>query len=181
MKAAMKTAAGRRVALALLATLLLGACGSGEQEELRQWMADESRNMRGKVPPLPEVKPYAPVPYDSAHLVDPFRSARISAEQKMRSGGLQPDLDRPREPLESHPLESIRFVGAMTKEGQWHGIVQAGGALHQVRVGNHAGQDYGVIVRISETEIDLRELVQDPAGDWVERAQTLHLQAREGR
>ncbi|MBW7901157.1 MAG: pilus assembly protein PilP [Rhodocyclaceae bacterium] len=168
------------VAAAWLALLLAG-CGGGEQEELRQWMAEETKGMRGSVPPLPQVKPYEPVPYDAAGLVDPFRPAKMQADQKPSGGGLQPDLHRPKEPLEAYPLESIRYVGAMTRNRQWHGIVQVDGALHQVRPGNYMGQDFGVIVRIAETEMDLRELVQDSAGDWVERTRTLYLQAKEGR
>lgn len=166
----------------LLAALLLAACSGGEQEELRQWMKQETKDFRGKIPPLPEVKPYAPVPYDAAGLVDPFRASKMMAERKAAGGGgVQPDLNRPKEPLESYPLESIKYVGSLTKNRQSHGIVQVDGALHQVRAGNYMGQNFGVITKISEMEINLRELVQDSAGDWVERNSTLHLQAKEGK
>lgn len=166
----------------VLAALLLAACSGGEQEELRQWMKQETKDLRGKIPPLPEVKPYEPVPYDAAGLVDPFRSSKMMAERKAGGGGgVQPDLNRPKEPLESYPLESIKYVGSLTKSRQSHGIVQVDGALHQVRAGNYMGQNFGVITKISEMEINLRELVQDSAGDWVERNSTLHLQAKEGK
>ncbi len=166
----------------LLVAILLAACSGGEQDELRQWMKEESKGFRGSVPPLPQVKPYEPVPYDAMGLIDPFRPSKMLADQKPGGGGgLQPDLNRPREPLEAYPLESIKYVGAMTKSRQWHGIVQVDGALHQVRPGNYMGQNFGVITKITEMEIDLRELVQDPAGDWVERTSTLHLQAKEGK
>lgn len=166
----------------VVAVLVLAACGGGEQEELRQWMQQQTKDFRGKVPPLPEVKPYEPVPYDAAGLLDPFRPSKMVTDRRAAGGGaLQPDLDRPKEPLESYPLESIKYVGSLTKNRQSHGIVQVEGALHQVRTGNYMGQNFGVVTKISEMEIDLRELVQDSAGDWVERNSTLHLQAKEGK
>lgn len=166
----------------LIAGFLLGACAGGEQEELRQWMREETKNFRGSIPPLPQVKPYEPVAYDAAGLVDPFRAAKLLADRKQAGGGgLQPDFNRPREALESYPLESIKYVGSLTKNRQTYGIVLVDGALHQVKAGSYMGQNFGVITRISEMEMSLRELVQDPAGDWVERTSTLHLQAKEGR
>ena len=48
--------------------------------------------------------------------------------------------------------------------------------IYQVRAGNYLGQDYGVIVGISDTDIKLKELVQDGAGDWTERTSSLQLQ-----
>ena len=167
---------------ALLATVFLIACSGGEQEELRQWMKDETKDFRGRIPPLPQVKPYEPVAYDAASLVDPFRSSKMLVDNKQTAGGgLQPDMNRPREPLESYPLESIKYVGSLTKNRQTHGIVQVDGTLHQARTGSYMGQNFGVITKISESEMTLRELVQDPAGDWVERTSTLLLQAKEGK
>lgn len=166
----------------VLAALLLTACGDGDQDELRQWMVQETKDFRGKIPPLPEVRPYEPVPYDAAALIDPFRESKLAADRKVAGGGgVQPDLNRPREPLESYPLESIKYVGSLTKNGKTHGIVLLEGALHQVRAGNYMGMDFGKIVKITETEITLHEMVQDSAGSWVERDSTLHLQAKEGK
>lgn len=169
-----------RILPSLLASVLLASCSGGDQDELRQWMADETKDFRGKIPPLPQVKPYEPVAYDAASLIDPFKPTKIQPDQKA-GGGLQPDFNRPREPLEAYPLESLKYVGSLTRNKQTYGIVQADGSLHQVRAGNYMGQNFGVITNITEMEMTLRELVQDPAGDWVERTSTLLLQAKEGK
>lgn len=172
----------RSVGSLLLAAGFLAGCSGGEQDELRQWMKEETKDLRGKIPPLPQVKPYEPVPYDAAGLIDPFRPAKMLAEQKQSGGGgLQPDMNRPKEPLESYPLESVKYVGSLTKNRQTHGIVQVDGSLHQVRAGSYMGQNFGIITKITENEMSLRELVQDPTGDWVERTSTLLLQAKEGK
>ena len=92
---------------------------------------------------------------------------------------MQPDLNRHREPLESYPLESLKYVGVLTKAKNSYAIVLADGSLYQVRVGNYMGQNFGVITKVSEEEVALKELVQDSAGDWVERESTLLLQGQE--
>jgi type IV pilus assembly protein PilP len=171
----------RKIAVAL-ASVVLVACSGGDNEDLRVWMNDAAKDIKGKIPPLPQVKPYEPVPYDVGNLMDPFKSAKIGTEQKKSGGsGVQPDLDRPREPLEAYPLESLRYVGVMTKKNVSYAIIQVDGALYQVKVGNYMGQNFGVITKVSESEATLKELIQDSAGDWVERTSTLLLQVQEGK
>jgi type IV pilus assembly protein PilP len=166
----------KKIAVAL-ASLALFACSSGDHEDLRKWMSDASKDIKGRIPPLPEVKPYAPVPYDAANLIDPFRPAKIEPEQKAGGGGgMAPDLNRPREPLEAYPLESLKYVGVLVKNKIGYAIIQTDGSLFQVKIGNYMGQNFGVITKVAEGEVTLRELVQDAAGDWVERVSTLMLQ-----
>jgi type IV pilus assembly protein PilP len=124
------------------------------------------------------VEPYEPVPYDAGNILDPFKAAKMGPQEKKGGGGFRPDLDRPKEPLELHPLETLKYVGVMTKKKVSYGIVQVDGTLYQVKIGNYMGQNFGVVVDISESEITLRELIQDSAGDWVERTSTLLLQEK---
>ena len=171
----------RKLAVVLASIAVVG-CSGGDHEDLRQWMNNAAKDVKGKIPPLPEVKPYEAVPYDTSNLMDPFKSAKIGAEQNKRSGsGLQPDMDRMREPLEGFPLESLKYVGVMTKKNVSYAIIQADNALYQVRTGNYMGQNFGVITKVSESATTLKELVQDSAGDWVERESTLLLQGQEGK
>ena len=168
--------------IVVLLSMLLLACSNTEHEDLRQWMSESSKGIKGKIPELPQVKPYEAVPYDVGNLLDPFKPGKIGPDQKKGGGGgLQPDLDRPREPLEAYPLESLKYVGVMTRKGTSFAIVLVDGALYQVRAGNYMGQNFGVITQISESELKLKELVQDPAGDWTERESVLMLQGQEGK
>jgi len=66
----------------------------------------------------------------------------------------------------------------MTRKKVSYAIVQVDGTLHQIKIGNYMGQNFGVVVDVSESEITLRELIQDSAGDWVERTSTLLLQEK---
>lgn len=170
----------RTFVVALVSVVLVAACSGDDHEDQRQWMNEVSKDIRGKIPPLPEVKPYEPVPYDAGNLIDPFKPAKIGPEQRKNGGGgLRPDMDRPREPLEAYPLESLKYVGVMTRKKISYALIQVDGSLYQVRTGNYLGQNFGVITKVSESEIALKELVQDSAGDWVEREITLLLQGQE--
>lgn len=171
----------RRSFLLLACLLGLTACGGEEHQDLRQWMKEAAKDLKGRVPPLPEVKKFPVVAYEAADLMDPYNPAKIEPERK--AGGPRPDLDRPKEPLEAYPLESLRMVGTLKKGNTMYALVQADKSLHQVKVGNHMGQNFGRITAISETEITLKEIVPDAVGDYTERTSTLQLQEKqqEGR
>lgn len=171
----------RKIAVAL-ACVAMAACSSGDHEDLRQWMKESTKDIKGRIPPLPQVKAYEAVAYDAGGLINPFSPTKIGTEQKKSGGGgLQPNLDRPREPLEAYALESLKYVGVMTRKKDAYAIVQVDGALYQVRIGNYMGQNFGVIINVSESEVTLKELIQDSAGDWVERESALLLQGQEGK
>ena len=168
----------RKYLALVVAVLLLAACGSDEHSDLRQELNSLTKGLRGHVNPLPQVKPYEPVPYTAEDLVDPFRPDRIIiAQQGKGVGGTPgPNLNRPKEPLEAFPLESIQMVGTITQGKQTFGLVKAGTNLYRVKQGNYMGQNFGVITSIDEGEIKLTELVQDGSGEWVQRSSALQLQ-----
>ncbi len=169
----------RRVA-AVCAGLALSAglvgC-SDEQQELRGWMEQQRRNTPVATEKIDPPKQFAPFRYQNAGPSDPFSQSKLA----LRAGeapmsGLQPDMNRRREALESFPLESIRMVGHVSNVRGGFALLQAEGMVYQARVGNHAGQNFGVITRVTDTEVKLRELVRDAAGDWVHRETALELQ-----
>lgn len=160
--------------------IALSGCGGGEHEDIKQWMADSSRNLKENIPPLPELKPFPVVSYDAESQIDPFSALRIEPERKVGSGANKPDFDRPREQLESFPLESISFIGIVskTKSKAKYALVKVDGVVYQVTKGNYMGQNFGRITEMTDTEINLKEIIQDPTGqtaDWVERQMTLQL------
>lgn len=161
------------------ACVLLAGCAGGNQDDLQAWMNEQAGTMRGAVRTLPELKQVEVVAYAGMQGDDPFRSARMEPERRASASALRPDLDRRREPLEAFPLESMQMVGVLMQGKNTHALVKAGVVLHQVKVGNYMGQNFGVITLVTENEIKLRELVEDVYGDWVERTSTLTLQERQ--
>jgi type IV pilus assembly protein PilP len=169
----------RTPAVAFAAAAALAACGGDEHKELRQELAEATKDFRGQVPPLPQVKPYEPVPYTADGMIDPFRPERIDVAQGGRRENLNEKIaeqeKRIKEPLEAFPLESIVMLGTITQDKETFALVKAGPNLYRVRKGMYMGQNFGVITGIDETQISLKELVQDAAGEWVERASSLQL------
>jgi len=160
--------------LIVFVVLGLSGCGGGGMDDLHIFVAETGKDMQGKIEPLPEVKVYEPFTYNAFDLPDPFKPRKLSTGG---GGGMQPDLNRPREPLEAFSLETLKMVGVLSKNGSIHAVVKTpDNAIYHVKKGNYMGQNFGLITQISESEVSLRETVQDSAGDWAERSSALILQ-----
>ena len=170
----------RELILAFGALALVAGCSGEEHGDLKQELAQLTKDFRGQVPPLPQVRPYEPVPYTSEGQVDPFRMDRIEVAQPGDKGAKVPEAllvheKRVKEPLEAFPLESIQMLGTITQDKDTFALVKAGPNLYRVKKGNYMGQNFGVITGIDEGGIKLKELVQDSSGEWVERTSNLQL------
>lgn len=164
----------KRGGLILLAAGLAG-CAGGDMDDLHKFVNETGRDMQGKIEPLPQVRPYEPFSYEAFDLPDPFKPRKLAIGGG--GGGLQPDLLRPKEPLEAFSLETLKMVGALEKKGLIHAVIQTPDkAIYHVRKGNYAGQNFGMITQITGNSVTLREIVQDSGGDWSERTSTLNLQ-----
>lgn len=162
--------------LLVLAVLALAACGSEEFQDLHDFVKNSGANMRGKVDPAPEVKPYEPFTYDNTtNLPDPFRPRKPEARNSV--GGLnQPDLQRHKEALEEYPLEGLKMVGYLYQNNVGHAVIRSpDGKLHTIKTGNYLGQNFGQIIEITETEVKIKEAIQDSNGDWTEHMASLQL------
>ena len=164
-------------ALFWLGIALLGGCSSSEHDDLRAWMSSAAKDSaKAKIPPVPQVAAYAPSRYQPEGTLDPFKTSKILPESGKSGSGSRPDMNRQKEDLEQYPLESLVFVGLLQRGKENHALVKVDSTLYKVKIGNYLGQDFGVVTQISDFEISLRELIQDAAGDWVERTSTLQLQ-----
>ena len=162
------------VVFSLGACALLAGCGGESHQDLRAWMNDQGKGARGRVDPLPQIKPYEPFAYNAFDLPDPFKPRKI--EPTKGTSKLAPDLTRRREPLESYPLESLNMVGTLQQGKSTYALVRTPDKdVYQVTTGNYLGQNFGVITGITDSEVRLKELVQDGSGDWTERTGTLPL------
>lgn len=166
-----------RLIYLVLAAILLTACGGEEFQDLRDFVKNAGADMRGKIPPPPDVKPYEHFAYNNeASLPDPFKPRKADLRSGNRAGGNQPDLDRPKEALEEFPLENLKMVGYLYQNRVGYAVVRAtDGKLHRVKAGNYIGLNFGLIKEVTDTEIIIKEMVQDSTGDWSERMSSMQL------
>lgn len=169
----------------LMATAMLAGCGTSDEDELRQWMVEQRNQTRPKVEPIAAPKQFQPQDYTQQTAVEPFSMQKLTLALKRESTQVTanaalvaPELARRKEALEAYPLDAMTMVGSLMKGTQPVALIRLDNLLYQVRVGNYLGLNYGRITKIGETEIVLREIVQDATGDWVERAGSLQLQER---
>lgn len=168
----------RARATVLMAAWLLVACSS-DQRELRTWMDEERAKVAAANPVVDPPKSFDPFHYEGSAQTDLFAVTRIGEPRDLnglRGGGVAPDMKRRREPLEAYPLDVIQMVGTMADKRSMSALLQADRFVYQARVGAYVGQNFGQIVKITETEVVLNEIVQDAAGDWVRREAVLRLQ-----
>lgn len=168
-------------AAVLGAVVVLSGCGANH-EELQQWMEQQRREVKPNVPPLQAPKKFDPFPYGALQAVEPFSSQKLTVaikqESRQPNSLLAGEINRRKEPLESFPLDSMNMVGSLMRGNTPNALLRVDNLLYQVKVGDYLGQNYGRITKINETEIALREIVQDAAGEWIERTSTLQLQEK---
>nr|WP_190274949.1 pilus assembly protein PilP [Methylotenera versatilis] len=164
-----------KISSAFLLGLCLVACSGGDGDDLDSFIKNSAKDMRPKIKPLPEVKPYLALQYNAdGKLSDPFHPRKASN----KSSSLQPNMNRPKEPMEAYPLESIKYVGLLSKTKLTYALLLTpDNGVQQVKVGNYVGQNFGMITKITDSEVELKEIVQDElSGDWIERVSNLPLQ-----
>lgn len=168
-----------RPVLVACAVAALAACGA-EQEELTQWMEQQRREVKPNVTPLMPPKKFTPQAYTALAGVEPFSAQKLTValkqEARQPNSLVAAEINRRKEPLEAYPLDSMRMVGSVMKSGRPYALLRVDNLLYQVKQGDYVGQNYGKITKISETDVSLREIVQDAAGEWIERASALQLQ-----
>lgn len=169
-----------RLCIALLPVLWLSACSDQQDDDLTRFMEEANHSVAAPVEPLPQVQSFSPKQYNADHsLADPFVPRKAALQTTH-----QPDLNRPKEPLEAYPLESLKFVGVLSKKGKSFATIQTpDNLIYQVKPGAHMGEKYGVVTALEENRqtlkytLTVKETVQDPVSNaWTEQMTTLELQ-----
>ena len=150
------------------------ACSGSHTSDLEAYVAEVKAQQKSSIEPIPEFEPYESFTYAANDLRDPFTqpdfAPRQHVEGETSASGISPDFDRPTEPLEEQPLDSLRMVGTLEQNAEtWALINDTEGTIHRVQVGNYAGQNHGKITRITEFDIELVEIIPDGIGGWIER------------
>lgn len=172
-----------RLALCLATGTVLVACSGESPSDLEAWLVKQKTVSPPPLKATPAPSPFVPVPYHAEAAPDPFAVQKLlqvlrREAQPVGAGSalIAKELKRRREPLEQYPLDTMAFVGTLKQGGKLVALVKVDKQLFQVLPGAYMGANYGKIINVSESELVLREIVQDAAGDWVERKASLQLQ-----
>jgi len=171
--------ASLRIRNGLLPLLLLGlaACG-GDMDDLDQYINETKAKPGGRIEPLPEITPYEIFTYvaDAQGVRSPFVPDTPQSSGSGAGGGTRPDPTRSPEFLEGFPLDTLRMVGTLYLGDTMYGLIQTSdGLVHRVVPGNYMGQNYGRITEITESDVDLLEIISDGIGGYIERDAAISL------
>ena len=146
------------------AMLFLAACGAGDHSDLVEFVDNAHKDRKPDIEPLPEIRLYETFVYSATRLPDPFASLNLLPDDgNATAGGLSPDTNRRKEPLEKFSLGDLTLVGTMFRAGKPWVIIEApDGTVHRITHGGYAGKDYGRVVNILDDRVEFTELVLNP-------------------
>ncbi|MDO8299890.1 pilus assembly protein PilP [Lacisediminimonas sp.] len=164
----------------LLPVGLLAGCGDSGEQEVRQWMNETRSQARISVPKITEPKKFTPFLYSQKGEIDPFDPIKLQValarQQKTSSSKLRPNLERRREALEAYPLDGLKMVGTLQSREMRLALIEVDKLVYQVKIGNYMGQNFGMVTRITDNDVEIKEVIQDAGGEWIERKAKLELQ-----
>lgn len=170
----------RTLTFTLFLPLLLSGCIGDDYADIKQFMEEVKARPTKKIEPIPIYPPYNSYTYSVMSSRSPFVKPLAIKEISRLVGpvsSVKPNDDRTREYLESFAVESLNLVGHIQKGGVMYALVNDGqGSVHPVSQGNYLGRNHGKIVGLSETEINVIEIVPGGGDTWVERPRTISLQ-----
>jgi len=169
-----------KICLSALVLIVFSGCSTGDMDDLEKFVTDTKAKYMGQVEALPAITPYETHRYQVSHQRDPFKASvslvKTITKKKRRSNGIKPSDVRNKEELERYALETLVMVGVMNNDGQNWAIIKAPDhSIFRVRRGNYMGENNGKIIRITESKIDLKEIVADGLGGWIERRNKITL------
>jgi type IV pilus assembly protein PilP len=168
--------------LLFLFPLLLLGCAAEEHQDLREWMREEAKGMKGKVTALPEITAFPVVAYEAETLTPPFASGKIVTMESV-ADKTAPDRSRAQQPLEIFPLEDLKVVGIIMKGTVPYALIQTPppNKPKHVRVGEYMGRSFGKITAITRDSVTVLESVKDANGAWVAQEKVLMVPKEGGR
>ena len=171
--------------LMLACVLLLGACSSGSQyADIREFMTEVEKKPRGTIAPLPEFEPYQAFTYGASNQRSPFEPPAVivqKTKEQRRNIDIKPPQDHVKQYLERFNITSLQMVGTLQRDDQIVALIQIQDewVLNMVQVGDYMGTAWGKIESISDTRVDITEIVSDGVGGWLRRPRTIELKVNE--
>lgn len=164
-----------------VALIGLSGCDNGNQfGDLQTYMDEVRARPTGVIEPLPKFRPYEAFTYSAASLRSPFQPpVKIDLVRRQKgSQQVKPDETRVKQFLEGFNIEQFEMVGTMANDSGTFALMRGGGGVYRMKVGDYLGRNHGRIVSISDSQVDVVEIVPDGEGAWLERPRSISLKER---
>lgn len=164
-----------------VALISLAGCGNDNQfADLTTFMNDARAKPTGTIEALPKFRPYEAFAYSASNLRSPFQPP-IKNDMVARQKGsrlIKPDETRVKQFLEGFTIDSFEMVGTISNDTGTFALLRGAGGVHRVKVGDYLGRDNGRIVSVSDSQVEVIEIVSDGEGAWLERPRSISLKER---
>jgi type IV pilus assembly protein PilP len=167
-----------RLLLVALLTIAFAGCARDNMGDLKSYVEEVKTRKAGHIEPLPEIKQIETYAYDPADRRSPFMPVQQGEEEVQESpeNGISPDPNRRKEELENYSLDSLRMVGTLEQtDVMWALIKTRDETIYRVKSGSYMGKHHGQITGITESKIDLTEIIPDGQRGYRERQASLAL------
>ncbi len=166
--------------LGIALTGLAGCDNSDEFEDLNQFMAQVRSRPIGNIEPMPKFRPYEAFTYAAGNLRSPFQPPiKVDLVSRQRGSRLvQPDPTRVKQFLEGFNIDAFEMVGTLSNDTGTFALLRGAGGVHRVKVGDYLGRNDGRIVSITDSAVQVVEIVPDGEGAWLERPRSISLKER---
>lgn len=156
----------KKILLSMVILSALAGCSSEKNHsDISTWMEEQNKSIKGKIKELPPTKSFTKVAFEAKE--NPFEMKKPLSLQEMMKNKYAPDLNRQKEALEEFSLDNLKMVGSIIKDGKLFALIKdRNGIIHYVSKGNHMGQNFGEVVGLSESGIELEERVKN-GDEWV--------------
>lgn len=164
-----------------LALISLAGCDNGNPfGDLQGYMDEVRLRPTGVIEPLPKFRAYEAFTYSAASLRSPFQPPiKVSLVSRQKgSQQVKPDETRVKQFLEGFNIEQFEMVGTMANASGTFALMRGGGGVYRMKVGDYLGRNHGRIVSISDSQVDVVEIVPDGEGAWLERPRSISLKER---
>jgi len=157
--------------------VLLSGCENKDTTDLQAFMASAKAQPKGAIEPIPRFAPYQAFTYEASALRSPFQPPiKIDLTKRQKGSQLvKPDPTRVKQFLEGFNIETFEMVGTLANDTGRFALIRGAGGVHRVKVGDYLGRNEGRIVGISDSQVDVIEIVPDGEGGWLERPRSIPL------
>ncbi|MCW7554223.1 pilus assembly protein PilP [Endozoicomonas gorgoniicola] len=167
----------------ILSALVLAGCGHvPDFSDIDQRLERLRPEKKGKIAPLPVFEDIQGYAYKHSGSRSPFLPLIIKVDPvklQYKLSERKPDPDREKTDMEKHSLDCFSMRGTMNLS-EPIALLSCQGKLMSAKVGDYIGNKHGLINAITNSHVEVVELIPVGDGHWSEKPQVLYLQSGTG-